>query len=181
MKTAVEELTAAIEFYVYELAEKNKAVKKHHGTDEVASDELSFSVLEVTNDFPIVLKPLVEALRCNQVYEPVFVREFAPVDRRDRYTYIRLLERGLPMKCVLCTKSFGASIGNYHYVWKIPVHVTLESALHENQAIVATINSHLPKYHTRCMRREFISKFGLISPKTSPYILRQIYKELTGS
>ena len=61
MKTAIEELTAAIEFYVYELTEKNKAVKKHHDAFEIASDELSFSVLEVINDFPIVLKPLVNA------------------------------------------------------------------------------------------------------------------------
>ena len=180
MKTAIEELTATIEFYVYELAEKNRAVKKHSGTLEVASDELSFRVLEVTNDSPVVLKSLTEALQSKQVYEPIFIRDFAPVDRRDRYTYVRLLERGLPVKCVLCTKSFGASIGNYQYIWKIPMHVTLECALRENQRIVADINSHLPKYHTQCMRREFISKFGLISPETKPYTLRQIYKELTG-
>ncbi len=124
MKTAIEELTAAIEFYVYELAEKNRAVKKHSGTFEVASDELPFRVLDVTNDSPVVLKSLTEALQSKQVYEPIFIRDFAPVDRRDRYTYVRLLETGLPVKCVLCTKSFGASIGkfpcmslwNVHYV-----------------------------------------------------------------
>ncbi len=42
------------------------------------------------------------------------------------------------------------------------------------------IFSELPKYHTRCMRREFISKFGTFSPSTKPYVLRQMYRELTG-
>ena len=84
------------------------------------------------------------------------------------------------MKCVICTKSFGANVGNNWYIWKIPLHVTLENALSENQCVVADIISQFPKYHTRCMRKEFISKFGLFSPTTRPYILRQMYKELTG-
>ena len=88
MRKAIEELTEAIEFYVFELGEKNRAMKRHHsGTCvEVASDDLAFHVMSVTNDYPIVLKPLVEELEGKGNYEPIFVRDFAPTDRRDRYT-----------------------------------------------------------------------------------------------
>ena len=80
----------------------------------------------------------------------------------------------------MVTKTFGSSIGNYHYVWKIPPHVTLENALAENQRVLTSILDELPKYHTRCMRKEFMNKFGLISPSTKLFILSEIYRELTG-
>ena len=131
------------------------------------------------DDHPILLNGIVDELQKKGNYEPIFVRDFAPIDRQKRYMYIKQLEKGLPVRCVMVTKSFGSSIGNYHYIWKIPPRVTLENALAENQQVVRSILDELPKYHTRCMRREFMNKFGLISPSTKPFVLREIYKELT--
>ena len=56
----------------------------------------------------------------------------------------------------------------------------MENTLAENQRVVTKILQDLPTYHTRCMRQEFISKFGRISPTTKPVVLREIYRELTG-
>lgn len=48
----LEELLECTEFYAFELAEKNRAVKKHASTSvEVASDYLAFRVLNVTADY----------------------------------------------------------------------------------------------------------------------------------
>jgi len=50
VRKAIEELTESIESYCFDLDAKNKAVNVHHDTPVVASDDLAFSVLKVTND-----------------------------------------------------------------------------------------------------------------------------------
>ena len=140
MKQAIEDLTESIESYVLELVEKNRSVKRRNESSVgVASDDLSFHIVNVTTEYCSALKPLVEELESKDCYEPLFVRDFAPTDRHLRFTYIKHLEKGLPVKSVICTKSFGASVGNYHYIWKLPLHVSLENALSENQRIVSDI------------------------------------------
>ena len=180
LRKGIEELTEAIESYCFELDEKRKAMKVHHNTPIVADDDLAFSVLKVTKDFPIILNPICEAVKEKGCYEPIAVRDFAPIDRRKRYAYVMQLERGLSVRCVMITRSYGSNIGNYRFLWRIPEHVTMENTLAENQRVVTKILQDLPTYHTRCMRQEFISKFGRISPTTKPVVLREIYRELTG-
>ncbi len=181
VKTATEDLVESIERYAFELSGKKAAVARRNDTRiDCASDDIAFSALNVIVQYPVFLGPLIEALKDKECYDPVFVRDYAPIDRRERYSYIRQLEKGLPVKSIMVTKAFGSNIGNYHYVWKIPQHVTIENILCENQRVLQQIISQLPKYHTRCMKKEFLSKFGRFSPTTKPYILRDIYKELTG-
>lgn len=55
--------TEAIESYCFELDEKRKAMKVHHDIPTVADDDLTFSVLKVTKDFPIILNPICEAVK----------------------------------------------------------------------------------------------------------------------
>jgi len=76
VKKGIEDLTEAIESYCFHLDEKNKAVKQHHETPVVASDNLAFNVLKV----PIVLNPICEAFKEKDCYDPISVRDFAPVD-----------------------------------------------------------------------------------------------------
>ena len=49
----------------------------------------------------VILNPICEALKGKDCYEPISVRDFAPVDRQERYAYIRQLERGLSVRCVM--------------------------------------------------------------------------------
>ena len=112
VRKGIEELTEAIESYCFDLDEK-KAMKIHNDTPVVASDDLAFSVLKVKSDFPVILSPICEALKGKDFYDPISVQDFAPVDRRERYAYIRQLERGLSVRCVMITRSFGSNVGNY--------------------------------------------------------------------
>ena len=77
--------------------------------------------------------------------------------------------------CVLCTCSIGGPVGNYLFVWPLPAHVTLEAALSKNQRVISQIQSDVPVYHRRELRRRLISKFGRISPKTNVASLRKFY------
>ena len=99
-------------------------------------------------------------------YEYVFVDDFVPVDRIVRFTL------GIPAKCVLFTKS-------HRYILIFPQPVTLENALSENQSVVSNITAQLPSFHTHAMRRECMSCIGRISPTTKPYVLCEIYRQLT--
>jgi len=121
-----------------------------------ATDNVAFKVIDFASSYPTILKPLVTVLQGKGNYEYVFVRDFVPVDRREHFTFIRKLERGIPAKCVLFTKSHGSNISNYIYIWKVPQHVTLENALSENQRVVSDITAQLQSFHTRAMRRSVV-------------------------
>ena len=81
VRKGIEELTEAIESYCFDLDEKKKAVKVHHDPPVVASDNLAFSVLKVTNNFTVILNPICEALKGKNCYDPISVRDFVPVER----------------------------------------------------------------------------------------------------
>ena len=102
IRTATEGLAEALESYVFELIEKKRSVQTRNETPmEVASDDLAFTTVNVKDDHPIILNGIVDELQKKGNYEPVFVCDFASVDRRQRYMYIKQLEKGLPMRCVM--------------------------------------------------------------------------------
>ncbi len=55
-----------------------------------------------------------------------------------------------------------------------------EAALTENQKVIEKLKRDLPVYHTRAMKKEFMSTFGRFTATTKPFVLRSIYRELTG-
>ena len=108
-----------------------------------------------------------DAVSTKDVYEQIFVGDYIPSDSHEKYRCIQDLRRGLRRPCVLCTCSVGGPVGNYLFIWPIQDHVTLEAGLNENQKIISQIQSDVPVYHRRTLRKKLISKFGRISPKTS--------------
>lgn len=106
--------------------------------------------------------------------------DFAPVDRKKRYMYIQLLKSGLSKPCVLCTYSVGSPVGNYHFIWCLPPHVTMAAAVQENQRLISKIQTNAPAYHHRYLRKQLISRFGLISRSSNLSLLREFYRQATG-
>lgn len=106
--------------------------------------------------------------------------DYAPVDRKKRYMYIQLLKSGLSKPCVLCTYSVGGPVGNYHFIWCLPPHVTMDAAVQENQRLVSKIQTDAPTYHHRYLRKQLISRFGLISRSSNLSLLREFYRQATG-
>lgn len=56
----------------------------------------------------------------------------------------------------------------------------MDAAISENQQVIDAVRHDLPVYHTRAMRRHFMDMYGKLMKGTSPYLLRDIYKELAG-
>ena len=68
-------------------------------------------ILKASSNYPSYLHPLIGELEKKSRYHPVFVHEFAPLDRKDRYVYnYEEFGKGYPNE--MCAKSFGGGIGN---------------------------------------------------------------------
>ena len=152
----------------------------HSTPSESFGDKTNFTYLPRSSKIPGSLHELDQALSQKQVYEYVFVRDFAPTERRICYHYIQELQKGLLRPAVLCTYTVGSSIGNYHFIWAILEHVTLEAALNENARLLEEIKSQVPVFHRRALKAEFVSKFGRLVHDAPLGTLQEIYRNLTG-
>lgn len=184
LRVAVEELVKCLTDYVGFLETKNKYQKLHHASlqpSSSVSDSVSTIYLNpLATDVPSSVKPLDSYLRGKNPYEAVFLRDFAPSDRRQRYTYMQELRKGLGSPAVLLTYSVGSSVGNYHFIWRVPDAFNIEAAVAENDKVIQSVRDLLPQYHTRAMRQDFVNMYGRLTSSARPYVLRDIYTELTG-
>jgi hypothetical protein len=177
-------LIESITSYGSYLTLRNKAMKLHHKSMEPSvnfSDAATVVFLPAKSESISPLLFDIDMTIQNSVnYEVVNVREFAPMPKRKRYLFIRELEKGLSSNTFLLTYTHGSSIGNYHFLWKVPEHVHDHGCASENLRLVEKIKKEIPTYHTRAMKKEFFYLCGRISPSSKPYVLRNIYCALTG-
>ena len=80
----------------------------------------------------------------------------------------------------LYTHSPGGSFLSQHFLWRVPDDICVEAALAENQKVIDKLKHDLPVYHTRALKKEFVSTYGHFTANTKPFVLRSIYRELTG-
>ena len=124
---------------------------------------------------------LNQHMKRSQPYEHAFLNQFTPDDPRRRYDYLQSLERsGWKFPIVIVTHSSGNNAGNIHFVWHVSSTEALEAKMDRSQAIIEEIKPSFPIYHTRAMRTEMFSKFGLVAPGVKPAVLRYFYRSLTG-
>lgn len=105
---------------------------------EIASDDLAFCD---NNFYNRVLQQEVSKpqIISSDIQKPIFVEILLqPIDVTAMCISKSLIKVFLLNVCY--AQSFGASIGNYYYIWKIPAQVTLENALTENQRVVTDID-----------------------------------------
>ncbi len=158
MKTAITKLTTHLEGYVDSYLARKRTKTQGSCTSMSVTDSMHIRSLSVVAIPPTDLKPLIDELNKRENHESVFVRDFSPENRMKRFRYIHLLEKGLPFPALLYTYSIGGSIGNYHFVWKIPVNTNFDSILTESQQTIERIKKDIPKYHHRCLRQELLQK-----------------------
>ena len=77
--------------------------------------------------------------------------------------------------------TLGGSIGNYHFVWKIPTHIDVDVLLGENQKVLEQVKKDIPVFHKKSFCQEFINHCDTLLPGTKSYALREIFKWITGT
>ena len=145
----------------------------HHASPGISvADKTSVQLLKTNNTPSGLLDKLNDAISHKAPYHFLFIADYAPSDRREKYRYVQELQKGLCRPCVLCTCSIGGPVGNYLFVWPLPEHVTLEASLCENQKVISQIQADVPQYHHRALKKKLISN----DPCRVRYILSVLFR-----
>ena len=64
-------------------------------------------------------------------------------------------------------------------MWRVSTDASVKEILNSSIDVRDKLRLNLPEFHSRAMRREFISSFGRVTG-TKPAILREAYRRLTG-
>ncbi len=181
-KEALLGLIEAISSYASYLDVRRKVMKELHASPEPAVNFCDASHVKLLPRSELVsplLSEINQALSRSHTYQKINVNEFVPTDKRQKYLYIRELEKGLSQSVFFFTYSHGSNVGNYYFLWKAPEYISEEACSIENLRVVEAIKAEIPVFHSRMMRREFFDMYGRISPHSRPYVLRSIYHALT--
>ena len=129
------QLIELLSSYASYLSMQNKVMKLHHSSVTPSvnfSDASTVRYLPQCLSFSPLVKNLNDALVASDVYQIVHVNNFAPKSQRQRYLYVRELEKGFSVPCFFFTYSHGSNVGNYHFIWRAPEGVNVESSHMEN-------------------------------------------------
>jgi hypothetical protein len=128
-----------------------------------------------------VLKPINDLLVTKSPYIPISLLEYIPSDPVKKYRFVNLLESsGLTVPFILLTFNPGSNIGKILFIWKVPEGKDIGDYLQESQQAIEEVKKCIPVFHTRAMKSALFSKFGRLTSKVKPAVLRQFYRELTG-
>ena len=82
-------------------------------------------------------------------------------------------------KVVLYTYSSGNSCGNHYFIWTVPEDESQTNLLTQSQAVIRKVETTIPTYHTRAMRKQFVHDFQLLV-HIEPKVMCEMYCCLTG-
>ena len=158
---------------------RHKLDYQSRGRDEL--HEISTNCLFIPQKL-VVVEPYVDLdkeMQGKSDYDYIALDDHTPAVRYQRRKYIK--ELGLSKPIMLLRMAYGGSIGTLNFIWSVPNEDTVHTPdrLTQNAIIIKTIADLLPKFSTRAMRRDFITKYvkHVESPKS---VLRHMFYELTG-
>ena len=188
VRLAVEVLADSVRDYADYLRQKCEEVQANHQLlhpkrQESGSDTKFDIIVGVSGAKPKLVeryKPLVSKLLSSNLYEPILVNDFLPMDTRERRCYIDQLSNGIPLPLQLFkfTYSSGNNLGNTHFLWKISDEMDSDKQLEKNYHIVDH-KSDIKVYHSRAMRNDFKAICGRVS-NMKPAIARELYRRYVG-
>ena len=102
---------------------KRKCSKQKSSNDSIEpvrcfADGISVKVLQSNSKSHPSLVAVEQALEPADMYSYLSLEDFLLENSQWRYAFIRRLEDGLKMPCVLLTYSAGNNKGNFHFVWE---------------------------------------------------------------
>lgn len=126
-----------------------------------------------STEYNVRYKKLQDDMNLSKNYQYLDLDTYTPDDRLKRRQYIKNLALQEPL--MLYRMAYGGSVGTLNFIWKVDSQErTLQNALNINK-----INTFLPIFSTRSMRRDFLNRYSkqVNIPKS---LLRSMFFELTG-
>ncbi len=177
--SGVKQLIKWLETYKSYLDKTEKAMKLLHKAENPArtfSDiQLKHIASKLGREDVGRYLDLEGALNNTDPYKEIDLQDYLPTDRRKRYFFIADLSMPFPISYL--NYPCGGPHQSIHFVWRRDSEAVNSKA--EN-IIQERIKENLPLYHTRAMRREFLSQVQLISANTKGAAAIALYQKLTG-
>ncbi len=185
LKLPVIELCESLAGYVEYLRMKNKRSKINHRSPtpiRELGENIRLKFLPKADcGTQEQLQPINTWIHENPTYTYLSLMDYTPTDPIKKHRFIATLEStGLSSSCILLVYQPGSNIGNMQFLWKVPDDQDFSECFELSQAVVERSKQCLPVYHTRAMRSAMYQKFGRISAKVKPAVLRYFYRDLTG-
>lgn len=94
----------------------------------------------------------------------------------ERFGFLRDLQ--LSMSINVLKYNPGGTVGSTCFIWKVPDKLTVNEVMHDTMRIIKDLTPRLPEYHTRRMKKDFISRYSNLRSVSIPkHILWSIYAD----
>lgn len=101
-----------------------------------------------------------------------------PMDTQQRFNFLKNLNLSVPIDVL--SYNPGGSVGSTFIIWRTGIDRGIDEVMRLSIQVHEKVRPLLPEFHTRQMRKIFVSKFcNLHAVKVPPAVLRTIYSELT--
>ncbi|XP_062580017.1 uncharacterized protein LOC134242028 [Saccostrea cucullata] len=101
-----------------------------------------------------------------------------PMDSQQRWNFLKYLKLSVPVD--ILTYNPGGAVGSTIVLWRTNEERATDEVMQCSVQVYEKIRVLLPEFHTRQMRKMFVSKFcNLPAVSVPPAVLRVIYTELT--
>ena len=182
--TAINDLAKNIDKYIEYLQQQAQKLKEAHcsptplrSCDDGTSTHAK--IIMGTHRKPHLIaryKSLEERMLPLAVYEePVFLNDFAPPNPRHKYTYLQ--ELSLLFKIQMYSYNYGNNRGSLYYDWKIPANPA-DYDPSKSHCLISLVKQNIKHYHSREIKRQFISRFSLVSDAKAS-VMTDLYQFLT--
>ena len=184
LKSSVTELCESLAGYVEYLQMKNKRSKINHRSPTPVrelGENIRLKFLPKADTIQEQLQPINSLIHEKPSYTCLPLMDYTPNDPIKKHRFMATLEStGLSVSCILLVYQPGSNIGNMQFLWKVPDDQDVSECFEHSQTVIERVKQCLPVYHTRAMRSAMYQKFGRISAKVKPAVLRYFYRDLTG-
>ena len=174
------ELTESLRKYAKYLEGKKQKLSNDEDVIEptVLSDKYHSKVLNVTKYIKPILatryKTPRDALKISEPYKPIFMNEYSSCNRRRRFEYVK--EIVVPVGCQQYTYTGGQE--HLHWIWRTIPDESQSDALQNDMRVTVELQSKLPVYISRSIKREFVHTYGRFAG-LKPALLRSMFVKLT--
>jgi hypothetical protein len=195
---STDKLLQTLQAKVKQMRQSNAATQRAHQSDVSSRSKKDVELLAIPIEVPCCEKfaPLAQILSEKAIYDIVCLESldnalFPVTNPLLRYRYLN--ELALPFPTLLYRAPYSGNIGTFNFLFRVSllehgkaqqdyemIDLTEDKGVNLSKVanVCRSIEQALPEFHSRAMRRTFVSKYGLIEGYTST-VLNDIYRFLT--
>ena len=185
IRQEIKSLCESCSRYITALERANERMKKCQASENASSDSFHSVIKPLSANYIRSVSVIQKYRNLEEslvgCYESLFLNDFTPSDKKERYKYLDQISLPFPTEMVWFTDGQQ----KLWFIWRIPTQVS-ERDMNKSIKIMKNLESENPKFYSRAMQKKFSEKYSLLLRQNGcqagllPSILREIYQDLTG-